>query len=175
MLLEGNDFGTKEFRRGVWHQTTSTVTLLTSAADDRENVMACEWTMMVSFNPMRFVISISPDNVTHEFIDKTQEFGLNFCSDQQAKLSHTAGSHSLRDVNKWELAGFQKYPAKKIKAPMIEGCILNVECKVVQKITFEAHTLFVGEALWAKYDPEKKPILYYKGKYWHLGANVPKE
>ncbi len=175
MIFEGNNFSAKEFRRGVWHQTTSTVTLVTSAADGRENVMACEWTMMISLNPARFVISISPDSVTHEFIEKTGEFGLNFCSDQQAKLSHTAGSHSLRDINKWGLVHFPIYAAKEIKAPMIEGCMLNVECKAINKIAFDDHALFIGEALWAKYAPEKKPIIYHKGKYWRLGVNVPKE
>jgi flavin reductase (DIM6/NTAB) family NADH-FMN oxidoreductase RutF len=175
MALEGNDFGSKELRRGIWHQTTTTIALLTSAADGRENVMACEWAMMISFNPMRFVVSVAPEDVTHEFIEKSGEFGLNFCSDTQAKLSHIAGSNSLRDVNKWTLVAFPQYPAKKISAPMIAGCVLNVECKVADKLSYGDHTLFVGEALWAKSDPEKKPLLYHRGKYWQLGANVPKE
>jgi flavin reductase (DIM6/NTAB) family NADH-FMN oxidoreductase RutF len=175
MISEGNDFGSEDFRRGVWHHTATTVTLLTSASDGRENVMACEWSMMISFNPMRFIISVGPDNVTHEFIQKSGEFGLNYCSDKQAKLSHISGSNSLRDGNKWQLADFSKYSAKKIKAPMIDGCVLNVECKVIEKLSFEDHTLFVGEALWAKYAPEKNPLIYHKGKYWYLGANVPKE
>jgi len=175
MALEGNDFSAKEFRRGVWHQTATTVALLTSAADGRENVMACEWAMMISFAPMRFVVSVGPESATHEFIEKSGEFGLNFCSDQQAKLSHISGSNSLNDVNKWELAEFPKYSAQKIKAPMISGCTLNVECKVIGKLSYDDHTIFVGEAVWAKYDPEKNPLIYHRGKYWYLGANVPKE
>ena len=42
MYVEGDDFGSRELRRGVWQQTTTAVALLTCAADGRANVMACE-------------------------------------------------------------------------------------------------------------------------------------
>jgi flavin reductase (DIM6/NTAB) family NADH-FMN oxidoreductase RutF len=58
---------------------------------------------------------------------------------------------------------------------MIDGCALNVECRVVGQRPFDVHTLISGEALWAKYDPSKKPLIYHDGKYWHLGSQVPKD
>ncbi len=175
MVFEGDDFGTREFRRDVWHQTATTVAMVTAVAGDRANVMACEWAMMVSTAPMRFVISVAPHHVTHELIEQSGEFGLNFCSDAQAKLSHISGSYSLRDTDKWELGEFPTYPATKIHAPMIEECMLNVECRVVGTTPLGDHTMFVGEALWARWDPERKPLIYRDGRYWHLGAQVPKD
>jgi flavin reductase (DIM6/NTAB) family NADH-FMN oxidoreductase RutF len=175
MAIEGDDFNSREFRRGVWGQTATTVALVTSAAGGRENVMACEWAMMISGAPMRFAISIGPRSATHELIEQSGEFGLSFCSDQQALLSHVSGSYSLNHVDKWQLADFPRYPAAKIAAPMIGGCTLNVECRVVTTQSFGDHTLFIGEALWARYDPEKEPLLYSGGKYWRIGPQVPKE
>ena len=171
---EGDDFASREFRRGIWHRTATTVAMVTTAANGRENVMACEWAMMASGSPLRFVISVYPTHVTHELIEASGEFGLSFCSDAQARLSHVSGSYSLHDVNKWELADFQTYPAQKIAAPMIDGAALNVECRVVATVPSPAHTLFVGEAVWAKYDPTKQPLLYHGGKYFYVGAQVPK-
>jgi hypothetical protein len=46
MYVEGGDFGSRDFRRSVWHQTTTAVALLTCAAKDHVNVMACEWAML---------------------------------------------------------------------------------------------------------------------------------
>ena len=174
MSFEGDQFESRDFRRGVWSQTATTVAMVTSAWEGRENVMACEWAMMVSASPMRFVISIGPRSQTHEFIEASGEFGLNFCSDSQATLSHVSGSYSMRDTDKWSLADFPRYPASRIAAPMIEGCPLNVECRVVATERLGDHTLFIGEALWARYDTEKQPLLYSAGKYWHLGSQVPK-
>ena len=174
MYFEGDDFQNGDFRRDIWHQTTTAVALLTAAADGRENIMACEWAMMVSNSPLAFVISVHPSHETHGLIEKSGEFGLSFCSDLQAGLSHTSGSYSLKDVDKWKLTSFPRYPGTKIAAPMIDGSSLNVECRVISKQSI-GHTVFIGEALWARYDSEKTPLLYHDAKYWHLGSQVAKE
>jgi flavin reductase (DIM6/NTAB) family NADH-FMN oxidoreductase RutF len=107
-------------------------------------------------------------------LEASGEFGLSFCSDEQALQSHVAGSYSIRDTDKWSLADFPIYPAQKIKAPMIDGALINVECRIVAKHEL-GHTVFIAEAIWARYDPEKRPLLYHDGKYWHLGDQVAKE
>jgi flavin reductase (DIM6/NTAB) family NADH-FMN oxidoreductase RutF len=175
MNVEGDHFDVREFRRGVWHQTLTEVALLTAVADGVEGIMACEWAMLVAFSPMTFVISVAPRHATYGLIERSGEFGLSFCSDKQARLSHISGSYSLHDVDKWHMADFPRYAPAKIKAPMIDECALNVECRVVETRPFDVHTLIIGEALWAKYDPTKKPLIYHDGKYWHLGAQVPKD
>ncbi len=174
MYSEGEDFENRDFLRDIWHQTTTAVALLTASAEGRENVMACEWAMMVSNSPMSFVISVHPSHETHDLIEKSGEFGLSFCSDLQAKLAHVSGSFSLHDVDKWELADFPRYSGAKIAAPMIDGSNLNVECKVISKQSV-GHSVFIGEAVWAKYDLEQTPLLYHAGKYWYLGSQVPKD
>lgn len=173
MYVEGDDFESRDFRRGLWRQTTTAVALLTTEADGRANVMACEWAMLVSHRPMCFVISVHPSHETHPLLEASGEFGLSFCSDQQANLSHVSGSNSLRDVDKWTLADFATYPAQKISAPMIDDSHINVECRIVGRHDL-GHTVFIGEAVWARYDPDKSPLLFHGGKYWHLGAQVPK-
>jgi flavin reductase (DIM6/NTAB) family NADH-FMN oxidoreductase RutF len=174
MYVEGDDFRSREFRQGLWRQTTTTVALLTCSAGGRTNVMACEWAMLVSNNPVCFVISVHPSHETHAMLEAAGEFGLSFCSDEQAKLSHVSGSYSIRDTDKWQLADFDLYAAKKIRAPMIDGALINVECRIVGKHQL-GHTVFIAEVVWARYDPEKRPLLYHDGKYWHLGPQVPKE
>jgi hypothetical protein len=54
--------------------------------------------------------------------------------------------------------------------PLIDGSLLNVECRIVGR-----QTLFSGEAVWARFDPEKRPLLYHDGKYRHPGGRVAKE
>jgi flavin reductase (DIM6/NTAB) family NADH-FMN oxidoreductase RutF len=117
MYVEGADFQSREFRRGVWRQTTTAVALLTAAAGGRENVMACEWAMMVSTSPLCFVISVHESHETHRLIEESGEFGLSFCADDQARLSHVSGSYSLLDVNKWELDKFPRATAPGLSAP----------------------------------------------------------
>src|SRR5690242_19372437 len=125
--VEGDDFEDREFRRGVWRQTLTSVALVTVSAGGHDNVMACEWASMVSHVPMCFTIAVHPRNATHDLLHDEGEFGLSFCSDAQAHLSHVSGSNSMHDVDKWQLADFPTYPATRIGAPMIDDAVLNVE------------------------------------------------
>ena len=123
---------------------------------------------------MLFAIAVAPGRVTHGMIERSGEFGLSFCSDQQAGLSHVAGSYSLGEADKWGMADFATYGAKRIGAPMIGGCALNVECRVVAAHPAGDHTLFIGEAVWARYDGGKQPLIYHSGRYFSLGGQLPK-
>lgn len=174
-VTEGNQFEERDFRRGVWHQTATTVALVTTRDSEREDVMACEWAMLVSMNPMRFVISVGPRHATHDLIERTGVFGLSFCSEGQAALSHVSGSYSLNDTDKWTLASFPTYPAKTIDVPMIEGSALNVECHVIATNPLGDHTVFIGEVQWARWDADLRPLLYSAGRYWKIGDQIPKE
>ena len=124
---------------------------------------------------MRFVVSVSPRSVTHELIESSGEFGLSFCSEEQARVSHVWGSYSLRVVNKWELADFETYRANAIEPPMIAHSVLNVECRVTETHRLGDHTVFIGESVWVRYDPDLKPLIYHDGKYFRLGSQIPKE
>jgi flavin reductase (DIM6/NTAB) family NADH-FMN oxidoreductase RutF len=171
--VEGDDFDDRDFRRGVWRQTLTSVALVTVSADGRDNVMACEWATMVSHAPLCFAISVHQSNATHDLLIEAGEFGLSFCSDAQAHLSNVSGSHSLHDVDKWQLTDFPTYSAKRIGAPMIDDAVLNVECRIVGTHQL-GHTLFIGEAVWARYDPARSPLIFHGGKYFRVGPQVPK-
>ena len=79
----------------------------------------------------------------------------------------------MHDVNKWALDKFPTLPGHKIKAPMIDGSVLNAECRVVATHQL-GHTLYIAETIWARFDPDKAPLLYHDGKYWRMGEQVPK-
>src|SRR5262249_49867049 len=117
IYIEGDDFDDREFRRGVWRQTLTSVALVTVSAEGQDNVMACEWTSMVPHAPLCFTIPVPPRNATHDLLVAAGEFGLSFCSDTQAHLSHVSGSNSLHDGDKWQLADFPTYAAERIAAP----------------------------------------------------------
>lgn len=174
-ITEGHQFDDRDFRRGAWHRTATMVAMLTTHAGARHNVMACEWAMIVTLNPLRFVVSVGPHHETHALLEQSGEFGLNFCSDRQARLAHIAGSYSLKETDKWALGNFPTYPAKTIAPQMIADCTLNAECKVISTQPLGDHTVFTGEAHWVRYDPELRPLLYSAGKYWGMGAQLPKE
>jgi flavin reductase (DIM6/NTAB) family NADH-FMN oxidoreductase RutF len=139
--------------------------------------MACEWTMNVSWEPLLIVSLVYHEELTHQIISESNEFGVNLCSEQQAHLSHFAGSISGRECDKLADPVFSgiTYPAAKIQAPMIHGCVLNAECVVEQAMEIGEYTAFVGRVVTCRVDPSLRPLLYHLGQYFLLGNSVTKQ
>lgn len=153
------------------------VGLITSNGKWGRNVMAAEWTHHVSYEPGLIIVNIHPSDATAENILGTKEFGVNLASEDQNAVASVAGNFTGKEVDKIAVLkelGAEFYSAKKINVLMIKGAVLNVECKVVEHKKLGDHVMFVGQAVEVSVDENLKPILYYRGKYWRIGENVPK-
>ena len=149
----------------------TSIGIITSNGPNGHNIMACEWTHHLSYDPGLVAISIGPTKTTVENIRTSKEFGVNLCASDQSILSSVAGGYSgsrYDKINALKELGFQFYDASKIKTVMVKGASLNMECKLFQEITFGDHIMFIGEALNAIHNPEKQSLIYHEGKYWSL-------
>ena len=109
------DFSDPDNRRKIWRKSTTSVAIVSSAKNGKQNVMACEWAMQISVSPPQYLIVIGKRKVTADYILHSREFGLTFLSDQQATQSHVSGSYSARDVDKIDMDIFNFRNGEKIK------------------------------------------------------------
>ena len=155
---------------------TSTVALVTAEYNGRANVMAAEWSLRVSIDPYLVAVFVGYRRGTYALIRDSGEFGLNYCSEEQANLSSIAGNHSITEgEDKWSLGNFETFRAVRIRAPMIEGCITNLECVVVDEFKTGDHAAFIGKVVEGYADDTKKPLIYHGGEYFRLGRHIEKD
>lgn len=169
MDLPWGDERTKQF--------VTNVGLITSDGPFGPDIMACEWTHHISYSPGLIAVCIRPDDATHANIQTTKEFGVNIASAEQAAMSSISGGNTGKNVDKikvLEELGFKFYKAKKIKAPMVHGAVLNIECKLIKEISLGDHTMFVGEVVEASINPGKVPLVLHGGMYGQVAHNIPK-
>lgn len=157
---------------GVNRYFTTGVGLVTSTGKHGSNVMAVEWTMHMSYEPMLIAIFIHEGSATYENIMETKEFGVNMSTDEQATLVSIAGSYSRTEIDKLSLKYYKTYPARCIKAPMIKGCIINAECILVNHFKLGDHVAVIGEVIDAKFDKTKSPLIYHQGRYRKIGKEL---
>ena len=67
------------------------VSLITSNGPNGKNVMAAEWTMQISYEPMLIAVFIHEESNTLKNIKKTKQFGVNVASEKQSTLASIAG------------------------------------------------------------------------------------
>ena len=152
------------------------VGLITTDGPYGPNVMACEWTHLVSYSPGLIVVCIRPHKATAQNIMKTKEFGVNICSVDQSVMSSVSGHYTGKEYNKIEALkelGFKFFSAKKIKTLMVEGSAANIECKLIKFVDIGDHPLFIGEMVDISINP-KEPLAYHQGEYWIMDKNVEK-
>lgn len=148
------------------------VSVVTVKKGDKVNAMTAAWAIPVSHRPALVVVHIAPQRYTHDLIMDTKEFGLSILSEEQVEISQHAGTLSGRNVDKFKSGIIKTKPSKVISAPVLEGCVATMECKLEKAIEMGDHTIFVGRVVALERDLTKRPLLLHRGVYYKLGESV---
>ncbi len=139
------------------------VVLVTSRFKNINNIVTLSWQMPASSKPKLFGLSVSKRHFSNKLIRKSRELAINIPDRNLIKEVHLCGSCSGKRVDKFRKSGLSPVDAKHIKAPLIEECFVNIECKVRNMYNLGDHTLFIVEPLIAMVD-----VRYFDGKFLKL-------
>jgi len=149
------------------------VSMITSTGSHGRNVMAAEWTMQISYEPLLVAVFIHDSSATLKNIRETKEFGINVASDQQTSLVNIAGGYSRTEIDKLRIRNSFKFlKSRHTKAPIITKCIVNAECKLFAIKKLGDHTMVVGKVIAMRHDETKKPLVYHTGRYYQIGSLI---
>jgi flavin reductase (DIM6/NTAB) family NADH-FMN oxidoreductase RutF len=132
--------------------------LVSTAHGDQRNVMAAAWNMPLDFDPPKIAIVIDKNTYTRELIEASGSFAINVPCRAQAEMVVKVGSSSGRELlgkaedNKFAAFDLPTFAASKIEAPLLEGCVAWLECKVIpEPHVRDAYDLYLAEvvAAWA--------------------------
>ena len=152
---------------------TTMVGLITTRSSVGDNVMAAEWTYLISYEPMLLAVVVGPRHATHGAIVESKEFGVSLAAQDQFPLTSFAGGTSRRETAKLSSTALKTREGQAIKAPIVEEAYAQFECKLVNAIPLGDHTLFVGEVVAGRRDMSKAPLLLGPG-YRKLGERLPR-
>jgi flavin reductase (DIM6/NTAB) family NADH-FMN oxidoreductase RutF len=161
--------------------------MVSSARDGAANVMSAAWSMPLDFDPPKVAVVIDKNTLTRGLVEGSGEFVLNVPSSAQAALTVAVGSTSGRDVDKFAEHGIRTLAAGVVKAPLVDGCLAWLECRVIPEPHVQAaYDLFLAEVVAAWADPDvfadghwkddqggKRSIHYIAGgQFFETGAPV---
>lgn len=143
-------------------------TVLVSAAHaGRANVMAAAWAMPLDFDPPKVTVVIDKSTFTRSLIEASGSFALSAPCRALADATYAAGSLSgTEHADKFADCGLRTFAAQRIEAPLIEGCVAWLECRVIDEPHHQqAYDLFVAEVLAAQADER-----VFAGGRWRADA-----
>ena len=144
--------------------------LVSSQHGERRNIMAAAWNMPLDFDPPKIAIVIDKNSYTRELIEASGSFAINVPCRAQAEMVVEVGSSSGRELigkspdNKFAGFGINTFAASKIAAPLVEGCVAWLECKVIPEPHIQnTYDLFLGELVAAHADSR-----VFSDGHWHF-------
>jgi flavin reductase (DIM6/NTAB) family NADH-FMN oxidoreductase RutF len=142
------------------------VVLVTTYGKGQANIMTMSWHMMIDFEPPIVGCVISNRNFTFDILNATRECVINVPTVELSEKVVSCGNTSGRKVDKFKVFGLTQTPASCVKAPLIEECYANLECKVVDGKMVIKYNLFILEVLKAWINPARKDpqTIHHRGR-----------
>ncbi len=157
--------------------------LIGSMVQDKPNFMTAAWCGIAAHTPPAISVAIQKSRYTLRGINENRCFSVNIANSKLLKKVDYCGLHTGLKHDKSKI--FEVFYGDLEKAPMVEECAVNLECKLINSIELESHMLIVGEIVetfinedclkGGKPDPKKiDPLIYAPEirKYCTLGEYI---
>ena len=129
------------------------VVLVTTHDGQKDNVMTISWTMVVDFTPV-FAITTGEWNYSFAALQKNRECVIAIPTVDMLDTVVGIGTCSGSDTDKFAKFKLTRVQGKIVKSPLIEECLANIECKVID--IEKKHNIVVLVAVAACIDPGRK-------------------
>ena len=129
------------------------VVFITTNDGEKNNIMTISWTMVVDFTPV-FAMTTGPWNYSYAALKKTRECVIAIPTVDLIDKVVGVGTCSGADTDKFGKFGLTPAKAKHVRAPLIEECLANIECRVIDIVA--KHNIVVLEGVAAYFDSSRK-------------------
>jgi flavin reductase (DIM6/NTAB) family NADH-FMN oxidoreductase RutF len=113
-------------------------------SDGEANGFTTCWVSQVSFEPQQLIVAVRKEGHTHDLIEASSVFSLNFLDTEQEDLARKfTGPLEHEDG----AVGGSPYTTGETGAPLFEEAFAHLECRVVGKMEAGDHTVYLGEVV----------------------------
>jgi flavin reductase (DIM6/NTAB) family NADH-FMN oxidoreductase RutF len=141
------------------------VVIVTTSYKNKNNIMTMSWHTMIDFEPPLVGCVISNRNYSFAILNKTKECVINIPTVDLIKKVVACGNSSGRKIDKFKKFHLTAKSATKIKAPLIEECYANLECKVIDTKMVNKYNFFILEVCksWIDHTKKNPKTIHHRG------------
>jgi flavin reductase (DIM6/NTAB) family NADH-FMN oxidoreductase RutF len=156
----------REFRQAL-SQFATGVTVVTTRHGETVHGLTVNAFCSLSLEPPLIVACLDKRTRSHDLIIESGVFAVNILSAEQEHVSDRFAGRHGPEFEEDRFAGIA-YGFGILGAPLIAGCLAQLECRLAATHEGGDHTIFVGEVaetgVW-----EGEPLGYWNGRYRVIG------
>tara|TARA_B100001057_G_scaffold462062_1_gene514657 strand:+ start:349 stop:816 length:468 start_codon:yes stop_codon:yes gene_type:complete len=145
------------FKKTLGKFATGVTVICTNDANQIYGVTVNSFSSL-SLKPPLVLFSLGKNSSSINSFLKSKYLSINILSKEQIEISNhfAINNHPNSNIN---------FFLGKKNTPLINDCIANLECKLIEILKKGDHHIFICELLNIKINDKKKPLLYFNSKY----------
>jgi len=148
-----------EYRRVMGHFATGVTVVTTRDHDGRPFGLTANAVASVSLQPPMVLVCVDRQSESHDAFAASRVFAVNILTQMQETLSRRFAKSS---TDKFAGIGSREGVSG---APILEGVLAYLECRLLHAFEAGDHTIFVGEVVDLATGAEEEPLLFFRGGY----------
>ncbi len=151
-----------ELRRVMGHFATGVTVITTLAKDGKLHGLTANAVSSLSLDPPLLIICVDKKAESYPCFEESKVFTVNILADDQEDLSR-----------RFAVSGGEKFEGVAYRrgangAPILQGALAHLECKLYAAYDGGDHTIYLGQIDEAE-TRESKPLLFFRGGYREIG------
>lgn len=151
--------------RAAMRAWSAGVTVVTTLYENHKHGMAVNSFTSISLDPALIIVSLQQSTRTHEFVSKSQMFGITILSAEQSRISDLFAGRFPDIEDRFDNLQTETLVTG---SPLIVGGLAWLDCRVTQTFDAGMNRLFIAEVLEARGFGEDLPLIYHSRNYWRL-------
>eukprot|EP00026_Physarum_polycephalum_P013331 Phypoly_transcript_13721.p1 GENE.Phypoly_transcript_13721~~Phypoly_transcript_13721.p1 ORF type:complete len:229 (+),score=49.01 Phypoly_transcript_13721:150-836(+) len=141
------------------------ILVVTKDAGKRPNIMTMGFHLPMQHEPPLVGIILGPWDFSYQALKKTGECVIAIPGVDLAEKVVDIGNCSGEDVDKFAKFGLSSSPASEVSPPLINECLANIECKVVDKSMVKKYNMWILSPVkaWTNLERKEKRTFHHKG------------
>lgn len=120
----------------------------------KPNIMTVAWGGICCGQPPCLNVSLRKATYSYNCLMERKAFTVGIVHKSQMRQADYFGMASGREVNKFAATGFTPVKSDLVDAPYAAEFPLVMECKLIQHTDLGLHTIFIGEIMDTKINPD---------------------
>lgn len=149
-------------QRKIMGRFATGVTVVTTSKEGRHGGLTANAICSLSLDPPLVMVAVDKRAGSHAELLAHQCFAVNILASDQEEISQRFAKSGPKDFSglKWKAAV--------TGAPILEGTLGYVDCRLHEVLHGGDHDIFVGEIVAGEFSEGGQPLLYFSGKYRKL-------
>jgi len=155
----------EQFKLGM-RLLAGAVNIISSVHGGRRYGMTATAVCSVTADPPTVLVCINKLATTHGIVAKSKLFCVNVLRADDAELS-TTFSGAASGEGRFKSRDWTRLATG---APVLMDALVSFDCRVVKKVTYGTHGIFLGQVEQVLVGKPGKPLLYSEGQYAKLAS-----